>query len=53
MKIIYRIALAELQSLFYSPVAWLILIVFTIQCSLHSRELWMQMWYESHGVWCR
>ena len=33
MKIIYRIALAELQSLFYSPVAWLILIVFTIQCS--------------------
>ena len=33
MKIIYRIALAELRSLFYSPVAWLILIVFTIQCS--------------------
>lgn len=33
MKIIYRIALAELQSLFYSSVAWLILIVFTIQCS--------------------
>ncbi len=33
MKIIYGIDLAELQSLFYSPVAWLILIVFTIQCS--------------------
>lgn len=33
MKIIYRIALAELQSLFYSPVAWLILIVFSVQCT--------------------
>ncbi|MDR1415733.1 MAG: Gldg family protein [Odoribacteraceae bacterium] len=29
MKIIRKIALTELQTLFYSPVAWLILIVFT------------------------
>lgn len=39
MKIIYRIALAELQSIFYSPVAWLILIVFTIQCSFAFTEV--------------
>jgi len=34
MKMIYKIAKTELQTLFYSPVAWLILIVFTIQSSL-------------------
>ncbi len=31
MKMIYKIARAELQTLFYSPIAWLILIIFTIQ----------------------
>ena len=31
MRTIYKIAKTELQTLFYSPVAWLILIVFTIQ----------------------
>ena len=30
----YKIARTELQTLFYSPIAWLILIVFTIQASL-------------------
>ena len=34
MKMIYKIARAELQTLFYSPVAWLILIVFTVQAVL-------------------
>ena len=34
MKIIRKIALTELQTLFYSPVAWLILIVFTFQCAM-------------------
>ncbi|MGN6510845.1 MAG: ABC transporter permease, partial [Chitinophaga sp.] len=34
MKQIIRIARTELQLLFYSPIAWLILIVFTIQASL-------------------
>ncbi|MDR2131143.1 MAG: Gldg family protein [Odoribacteraceae bacterium] len=34
MKIIRKIALAELQLLFYSPIAWIILIVFTIQAAL-------------------
>jgi len=31
MRNIYDIARAELQSLFYSPIAWLILIIFTFQ----------------------
>ena len=31
MKIIRRIAFAELQTLFYSPVAWIILIIFAYQ----------------------
>ena len=34
MKQVYYIMKAELQSLFYSPIAWLILVVFTIQCSV-------------------
>lgn len=31
MKIIRKIALAELQSLFFSPIAWLVIIVFAVQ----------------------
>lgn len=34
MKIIYKIAKAELQILFYSPIAWLILILFTFTASM-------------------
>lgn len=34
MKQIRRIALTELQMLFYSPVAWLILIIFTFQAAM-------------------
>ncbi|MEN6618021.1 MAG: Gldg family protein [Rikenellaceae bacterium] len=34
MKMIYKIARTELQTLFYSPIAWLILIIFTIQSSI-------------------
>ncbi|MEA5006646.1 MAG: Gldg family protein [Rikenellaceae bacterium] len=34
MKMILRIARAELQTLFYSPIAWLILIIFTVQASM-------------------
>ena len=33
-KMIYNIARTELQMLFYSPVAWLLLVVFTVQSSL-------------------
>lgn len=31
MKVIWKIARAELQAMFYSPVAWLILVIFTFQ----------------------
>lgn len=34
MKKIYKIAKLELSLLFYSPVAWLILIVFLVQCGM-------------------
>ena len=39
MRMIYKIARTELQILFYSPVAWLILIVFTIQASMEFTEV--------------
>jgi ABC-2 type transport system permease protein len=34
MKIIFKIARTELQTLFYSPIAWLIMVIFTIQTSM-------------------
>lgn len=34
MKIIYRIAKTELQMLFYSPIAWLLLICFVVQTGI-------------------
>ncbi len=34
MKVIYKIAKAELQVLFFSPVAWLVLVIFAFQSSI-------------------
>lgn len=34
MKTIFRIAKAELQTLFYSPVAWLVIVIFTFQAAM-------------------
>ena len=34
MKKIIRIARVELSNLFYSPIAWLLLIIFLVQCSI-------------------
>ena len=34
MRKIYEVAKTELQALFYSPIAWLIIIVFVFQMSL-------------------
>ena len=31
MKTIYRIAKTELNTMFYSPVAWVVLVIFSIQ----------------------
>lgn len=35
MRKIFKIAITELCTLFYSPIAWLILIIFTVQASMH------------------
>ncbi len=40
MKIIYRIAKTELQMLFYSPIAWLLLLCFVIQTGLVFTDLY-------------
>ncbi|PXZ43978.1 ABC transporter [Sanguibacteroides justesenii] len=34
MRKIYKIAITELRTLFYSPVAWLILVIFTVQAAM-------------------
>ena len=34
MRMIYKIARTELQTLFYSPVAWLIIVIFTFQAAM-------------------
>lgn len=34
MKTIYKIAKTELQTLFYSPVAWLVIVIFTFQTAM-------------------
>ncbi|WP_339918202.1 Gldg family protein [Yeosuana marina] len=39
MKIIFKIARMELQKLFYSPIAWLILIIFFIQSGIAIMEM--------------
>ena len=42
MKTIYRIAKSELNSLFCSPIAWLVLVIFTFQLSMvfTDRIIW-------------
>ena len=42
-KMIYNIARTELQMLFYSPVAWLLLVVFTVQSALIFVNILSQM----------
>src|SRR6187402_1915993 len=34
MKTVFKIAKTELKTLFYSPIAWFLIIVFFFQCSL-------------------
>ncbi|HVK46623.1 MAG TPA: Gldg family protein [Pseudobacter sp.] len=56
MKTVFNIARAELQSLFFSPVAWLIIIIFTFQCSMgyttvvESWQTYFAQGYKSTGV---
>lgn len=39
MKLIYKIAKAELRNLFYSPIAWFLTIAFMVQCALSYTKL--------------
>ncbi|ALJ06498.1 ABC transporter [Pseudalgibacter alginicilyticus] len=39
MKKIFKIAQVELSVLFYSPIAWLVLIIFIIQCGINISDL--------------
>ena len=53
MKTIITIARAELQTLFYSPVAWLIIIIFTFQVSMGfstSTEGWVQFFAQGYKM---
>ena len=51
MKLIYRIARLELSTLFYSPIAWLVLIIFTVQTGIKFTDL-LEMWegYQQRGT---
>jgi len=56
MKTVFNIARAELQTLFYSPVAWFIIIIFTFQTSMGfstNLESWVKYFiqgYKSPGA---
>ena len=52
MKLIYRIAKAELRMLFCSPVAWFLLVIFTLQTALFftGRYEWFMKGNDFHGV---
>ncbi|WP_256004844.1 DUF4350 domain-containing protein [Pedobacter deserti] len=39
MKMIFKVAKTELKNLFYSPIAWFLMIVFFIQCALSYLKL--------------
>lgn len=49
MKTIFRIARLELSTLFYSPVAWLVLIIFPIQAGLDLTKF-LQMLGRAHRM---
>lgn len=43
MKKTFKIAILELSILFYSPVAWLVLVIFMVQCSMHFFGLYQSI----------
>ena len=50
-KMIYNIARTELQMLFYSPVAWLILVVFGVQSGdAFSRSVGAACEFSRNGI---
>ena len=51
MKTIYDIARAELKIMFYSPIAWLIIIIFTVQVALRFTSTFGGLvWNESMNL---
>lgn len=51
MKSVFNIARAELQTLFFSPVAWLIIIIFTVQTSMGfttAMESWVKYFLQGY-----
>ncbi len=61
MKIIFKIAKTELQKLFFSPVAWLILVIYTFQTglmftsvfggSVKNKALGYNLWDLTHTIY--
>lgn len=55
-NIVYQIARTELRVIFYSPVAWLILVVFAVQCGISFCDvIWpaiknQALGYEAHSL---
>ena len=48
MKVIYKIAKAELQMLFYSPIAWLLLLCFIVQTGITFAKFY-EIFYSIEG----
>ena len=48
MKVIYKIAKAELQMLFYSPIAWLLLLCFIVQTGITFAKFY-EIFYSVNG----
>ena len=54
MGIIYKIARAELRMLFFSPIAWLLLLCFAVQSGMQYIYMFDYLMYsmkEYGGVW--
>ena len=43
MRMIFRIARKELEVLFYSPIAWFILLIFTVQTALSFTDVYVSL----------
>lgn len=53
MKSVFNIARAELQTLFFSPVAWLIIIIFTFQTGMgysNTMESWVKYFIQGYKM---
>ncbi len=51
MKTVFHIAYAELRMLFYSPIAWLLLCLFTFQSGMAFVMRWAGCWKPGKWEW--